>query len=365
MIQGGEKMEVMHIVGNRPQFIKLAPVSRALRKREIEEIVIHTGQHYDKNMSDVFFEEMGIPKPFKNLNVGSGSHAQITGKAMMEIEKVMMEFKPKCAVVYGDTDSTLAAALAAAKLYIPIVHVEAGPRTFNRKNPEECNRVITDHIADYLCTPNRISAENLLNEGIDKSRIFFTGDVMYDEYLHCMSQLRKKISYEDDYILMTWHRQENTCSKERMEKIINFIERINYNIILPLHPRTRKMLKEYGLEGRINGISLLKIIEPVGYKEMVDLLYHCRLLISDSGGASKEASFVGKKCIFMLNVDIWPDLVKEGYLQMVDFDNDKMAEDGIEEIRRIIVQGKELHKIDIFGDGNAAEKIADIIEKII
>lgn len=361
-------MDVMHVVGNRPQFIKLAPVSRELQKRKIEEVIIHTGQHYDANMSDIFFEELGIPQPACNLNVGSGSHAQVTGKALLAVERVMLEYKPKCVVVYGDTNSTLAAALAAAKLCIPVVHVEAGPRTYNRKNPEECNRIVVDHIADYLCAPNRISVKNLLKEGIDEKNVFFTGDVMYDEFLYCLSQEERKErieGYPKAYILMTWHRQENTCSKERMEKIIDFMEKVDYPIILPLHPRTRVMLKEYDLESRVNEIPSLRIIEPVGYKEMVRLLYHCKLLISDSGGASKEASFVGKKCMYMLDLDIWPDLIKAGYIQIVDIDDKQSAEEGLEEIRRIIFQGKKLDKLDIFGNGDASEKIVNLVEKIL
>lgn len=361
-------MEVMHVVGNRPQFIKLAPVSRALRKRDIEEVIIHTGQHYDANMSDIFFEELGISKPACNLGVGSGSHAQVTGKAMIEIEKKMLEFAPKCVVVYGDTNSTLAAALVAAKLCIPVVHVEAGPRTYDKRNPEECNRVVVDHIADYLCTPNKVSVNNLLKEGISEEHIFFTGDVMYDEFLYCLSQ--EYVSdhtddYPKDYILMTWHRQENTSSKVRMSKIIDFIEQINYPIILPLHPRTSGLLDEFHLKDRIDNISSLKIIPPVGYREMIRLMNQCKLVISDSGGASKEAAFVGKKCMYLLDLDVWPDLVKAGYIQVVDVDEEKTVEDGLKEIEKILTHGKELDKVNIFGDGTAAEKIADTIERIL
>lgn len=361
-------MDVMHIVGNRPQFIKLAPVSRELKKRNIQEGIVHTGQHYDVNMSDVFFEELNISKPIRNLNVGSGSHAQVTGKVMMGIEEVLLEYKPNCVIVYGDTNSTLAAALAAAKLMIPVIHVEAGPRTYNKENPEECNRVLVDHIAGYLCAPDRISVENLLKEGIPKEHIFFTGDVMYDEFLYLLSQEYTENSFDDcpeDYILMTWHRQENTCSRERMEKMIAFIKKVNYQIVLPLHPRTKKLLKEFGLEEKIKEIPLLKVIEPVGYREMAHLLCGCRLLISDSGGASKEASFVGKKCIFMLDLEIWPDLVKNGYIQTVDVDNKKLTEDALKEIKCVLANGRALDKVTVFGNGTASKKIADIIEKIL
>jgi len=361
-------MDVMHVVGNRPQFIKLSPVSREIQKRNIQEVIIHTGQHYDVNMSRIFFEELDIPEPARNLDVGSGSHAQVTGTAMIRAESVMEEFSPGCVVVYGDTNSTLAAALAAAKLCIPVIHVEAGPRTYNKMNPEECNRTVVDHIADYLCAPDNISVGNLIKEGISREKIFFTGDVMYDEFLYCLPDRQADAgtcAYPGGYILMTWHRQENTCSRERMEKIIAFIEKVNYNIILPLHPRTRKLLEVYGLEGRINKIPYLKITEPAGYKEMAGLLYNCKLLITDSGGASKEASFAGKKCIYMLDLNIWPELVENGYIQLMDAGNEEMTGRSLDEIKNILSGGKQLSRAGFFGDGNAAGKIVDIIEKII
>ncbi len=361
-------MDVMNIVGNRPQFIKLAPVSRELRKRNIQEVIIHTGQHYDNEMSDIFFEELEIPKPMRNLEVGSGSHAQVTGKAMIEIEKVLQEFSPKCVILYGDTNSTLAAALATVKLSIPILHIEAGPRTYNRRNPEECNRVVVDHVADYLCTPNKISEENLLKEGIPAKKIIFTGDVMYDEFLHCLSQKDMEKDFYDfpeNYALMTWHRQENTCSKERMEKIIAFIEKVKFPIVMPLHPRTNILIDNYGLRKQITSIPFLKVISPVGYREMIYLLNQCKFLISDSGGASKEASFVGKKCIYLLNLNVWPDLEKAGYIKVVDIDNKKSIEDALAEINNVIRYGNQLATTDVFGDGNASKKVVDIVEKII
>lgn len=359
---------VMHIVGNRPQFIKLAPVSRELKKRNIEEIIIHTGQHYDKNMSDIFFEELGIPKPTKNLNVGSGTHAQTTAKAMVALEEVMLEYNPRCVIVYGDTNSTLAAALVAAKLCIPIVHVEAGPRTNDKKNPEECNRIVVDHLSEYLCAPDRISVKNLRKEGIEEENIYFTGDVMYDEFLYCASQENENEylkKYPKDYILMTWHRQENTSSKDRMEKIIDFIEQIKYPIILPLHPRTRKMLNEYGLEDRIEKNENLFITDPVGYMEMVMLLKNCKILVSDSGGASKEASFVGKKCVYMLDLEIWSELIEVGYIQNVELDDTTSVKKALDTVFEAIQEEKCCDGVDFFGDGNAAKKIGDIVEQIL
>lgn len=357
-------MVVMHVVGNRPQFIKLAPVSRELRRRDIKEIIIHTGQHYDENMSDIFFDELGIPKPDRNLNVGSGTHAEITAKAMLELEKVMLELEPNVVLVYGDTNSTLAAALVASKLHIPIVHIEAGPRTQDKKNPEECNRIVVDHLSDILCTPDRNSFENLIKEGIPENKAFFTGDVMYDEFLYCADNLQSRndvIKGLDKYILFTWHRQENTNSKERMSLMIDFIEAIKNPIIFPMHPRTQKMLQRYELWDRITDINHLTIIDPVGYMEMVGLIKECQLVISDSGGASKEASFVGKKCIYTLNLSVWPELEKEGYISHVDIETRSSVEAALDLIDKINFSGLGMKSSECFGSGDAAKKIADII----
>lgn len=362
-------MKVMNIVGNRPQFIKLAPVSRELRKRNIEEVIIHTGQHYDENMSDIFFEELGIPQPERNLNIGSGTHAQITAKAMIELECVMEEFAPDCVIVYGDTNSTLAAALTAAKLFLPIIHIEAGPRTYNRNNPEEMNRVVVDHLSDYLCAPDQRSYRNLIREGIGEERVFFTGDVMYDEFLYCAAQENKLEFMEglpERFILMTWHRQENTSDSVRMGKILDFVEKAGETVILPLHPRTQKMLVHYGLMERFQNIPNLKAVAPVGYQEMIYLMNRCSILLTDSGGASKEASFAGKKCLYMLDLLVWPELVEAKVIYTMDIEQENAVKKGRDIIREE-VQGRKKHntRVNFFGEGNAAEKIVDIIEKRI
>ena len=360
------KMKIMHIVGNRPQFIKLAPVSRKLIAHQIEEIIIHTGQHYDENMSDIFFEELNISQPKINLNVGSGTHAQVTAKIMSRLEEIVMNEKPDGVVVYGDTNSTLAAAITVSKLNIPLFHVEAGTRTYNKENPEEKNRIVADHLSDYLFVPDKISADNLKKEGIPSDRIIFSGDVMYDQFLYSISCDRNAYigKYPDDFILMTWHRQENTCSKERIEKILSFIEKIHYKIVLLLHPRTNKVISEYGLWTRVRENKNLLVVPPVGYKEMTVLLNRCKLLISDSGGASKEASFAGKKCFFPLKLDVWPELIESGYINIVDVDDALSVEHNIYMIQETLHSNKNMHNADYFGDGNAAEVIADTIEKV-
>lgn len=360
-------MKVMQVVGNRPQFIKLAPVSRELNKRGIPEIIIHTGQHYDNNMSEIFFEELEIPYPDCNLEVGSGSHAQITANAIIKLEEAMLRYMPTCVTIYGDTDSTLAAAVAACKLQIPIIHIESGGRTFSWQNPEECNRVMAERVSSYLCAADNSSLENLRKEGYEEDRIFFTGDVMYDEFRYCME---KDVSegfqqgLPSEFVLMTWHRQENTCDKQRMQKIIDFIKKINFPVVLPLHPRTKKKLEEYSLEKQIASIPFLKVIEPVGYLEMVYLMKHCKIVVTDSGGLSKEASFVQKRCVYILNLKIYPELQEAGYIYIVDMENEEDIKTGLTMINESIRGEVSLDVVNVFGDGDAAIKIADIIEMI-
>ncbi len=360
--------KIVHIVGNRPQFIKLAPVSRALQQYHIEEIIIHTGQHYDENMSNIFFDELDIPYPKENLNVGSGTHAQTTARVMERLEKVVDREKPDGVIIYGDTDSTLAAAVVISKLNIPLFHIEAGPRTYSKTNPEEKNRVVADHLSDYLFVPDRVSAENLQKEGIPAERIIFSGDVMYDEFLYVVRQDNDAYTakYPADFILMTWHRQENTYDMERMEKIIDFISRINCNIVFPLHPRTKKRLSEYGLWDRIYQNKKLTIMEPVGYREMTVLLNKCSLVVTDSGGVSKEASFAQKRCFFFLGLAVWPELIKSGHIRLIDVGDRKSVESGLSEINNALISDeKQMPKANCFGDGNAAKIIADTIKNIL
>lgn len=355
---------LMHIVGNRPQLIKLAPLSRELRRRGYQDIIIHTGQHYDENMSDVFFKELEIPKPYKNLRIGSGTHAEVTGKALIEIEKVILELDPKVVIVYGDTNSTLAAALAAVKVGKPVIHIEAGPRSYEGSNPEEINRRMIDHISTVLCCPDQASVNNLALENV-RENVYNTGDIMYDTFLYCRQKqgvdILKRLSLEkEDYILMTWHRQENTSSKERMLKILQFIEKLKNTVLWPVHPRTRKMLQQFELYDYAKEIANLKMMEPVGYLDMVNLLIYSKLVVCDSGGVSKETYFAGKKCYFMLNWNPWKELVDNKVIKTIDF-NDHNDVD--EKIRNINEEKKysELPEVDIFGKGNTAQVIVDIL----
>lgn len=356
--------KIMHIVGNRPQFIKLAPLSRELHRRGYQDIIVHTGQHYDENMSDIFFEELEIDKPIENLEVGSGSHAEITARAMVGVEEVCMKYRPDVVILYGDTDSTAAAALACCKLNIPIVHVEAGTRSYEKSNPEEINRIIVDHVASLCFCPDRLSVENLKKEGMEEN-VYFTGDVMYDAFLRTQEKgidvnlLEKYHLEKDNYVLMTWHRQENTDQKERVAKIISFLERISSKILYPIHPRTKKVLMEYNLWERISGIENLTIIDPVGYKEMVYLQSNCKVILTDSGGLSKESVFAGAKCFFMVGLQIWPDLEKTGWLTHVDFDDESSMSNVLDQIQKTKAQKQE---VDFYGDGRAAVKMVDCLE---
>lgn len=359
-------MKIMHIVGNRPQFIKLAPVSQEVRKRGHEEIIIHTGQHFDINMSDVFFEELGIPSPTENLHVSGGTHSEMTANIMIALEPCVKKYSPDIVILYGDTNSTLAAALVVRKLGIPIVHVEAGPRTGGINNPEEINRVIVDRISDILCAPDESSKDNLGREGLGE-KSFFTGDVMYDAFLNnCnkadFGKLASELDIENNkYILMTWHREENTSCVERMEWILQFLEQIELPVVFPMHPRTKKKLEEYGLLERLQSLENIKLSEPLGYLEMVALISHCSLVLTDSGGLSKEAFFANRKCLFMVELQVWAVLEENGWIVHL--------KDSIPENIRILNElmhsngNVEEKKPLYYGNGRNAAVILDIIEE--
>ena len=357
---------IMHVVGNRPQFIKLAPLMRELKRRNFSSTIVHTGQHYDENMSDIFFKELGIDRPYKNLHIGSGSHAEITGKSLIELEKVFIEDKPEVVIVYGDTNATLAAALAAAKIGIPIVHVEAGPRTYEKTNPEEINRKIVDHLSDLLCCPDQQSVDNLKKEGI-VNNVYFTGDIMYDTFLYTKKignqELYKQFGLQDgNYGFMTWHRQENTSNRERMEKILDFISELNYKVLCPLHPRTRHALEKMKLWERAQSIPNFIIVEPVGYMDIVSLMSHCRFIVCDSGGVSKESYYAGVKCFFMLSFNPWVDLVQDGHIVTIDFENQDNIKAAIKDVNNM-TEEKLMCDKEYYGNGNAAEKIVDLMLK--
>ena len=358
-------MKIMHIVGNRPQFIKLAPVSMEVRKRGHIETIIHTGQHFDENMSDVFFSELGIPAPTENLHISGGTHASMTGEMMIALEKTIISHAPDVVIVYGDTNSTLAAALTARKMQLPVVHIEAGPRTGNSNNPEEINRRAVDHISDLLFAPDQTSLNNLINEG-QQDHAYFCGDVMYDAYRIYSEKETADMNLPGSFILMTWHRQENTSDKERMSFILDVIQGAGVPVVCPMHPRTRGKLREFGLLEKATNTENLSIIDPVGYFEMVSLMNRCSLTLTDSGGLSKESWFAKKKCIFMVDLLVWPELEERGQILHMP-DNAEEAITMIKKIRedadRSEAKTDDGDETELFGDGYAAPKIMDEIER--
>ena len=357
--------DILHIVGNRPQFIKLAPVVEELNKLGKKQIIIHTGQHYDFNMSDIFFDELNIPSPDENLNIGSGTHAEVTGNAMIALEKTIQKYEPQLVLVYGDTNSTLAGALASRKLNYQLCHIEAGTRSYNKKNPEETNRVIVDHISDVLFCPDKISVQNLANEGITEN-VFFSGDVMEDVFNRTkdsdvgLNIIREKGLKTNQYFLMTWHRQENTDSIESLCNIISLIEEIPKPILCPLHPRTKNILERTGLIKKVLELKNLVCIEPVGYKEMVTLNRNSCGIICDSGGLSKEAYYAGKKCLFMLELNVWPDLFENGWMKQYTPNSDRYLL-----VEWLLGENVPQKEEDFYGNGVAAQRIVAELAKFL
>ena len=337
-------MKILTVIGTRPQFIKASPVSHALISVGIEEVIVNTGQHYDVNMSELFFKELEIPAAKYNLKVGSSTHGEQTGEMLKKIEPVVEKEKPELVLVYGDTNSTLAGSLAASKLHIPIGHVEAGLRSFNRRMPEEINRVLTDHISTLLFCPSDISKENLKKEGITNG-VHVVGDVMYDIFRKFEHQFPDDNLY-GEYCLLTMHRAENT-TKDVLQKRIRQISEVALKVVYPIHPRTQKFLKEYSIAIPDN----LLLIEPVGWLELMGLVKHAKFVFTDSGGLQKEALWHGKYCFTLRNETEWIETVEQKSNSIV------REEDSLDVTT--------IHNGDFtnpFGNGNASEEIVEIIK---
>jgi len=319
-------MKIVTILGARPQFIKAGTVSREIDKYdEIKEVIVHTGQHYDSNMSDIFFEEMKIPKPHYNLDINGLGHGAMTGQMLEKIEEVLLKEKPDWVMVYGDTNSTLAGALAASKLHIKIAHIEAGLRSFNMKMPEEVNRILTDRISSILFCPTQSAVENLKHEGYDALdiQVVKNGDVMQDGAIFYKDlAVEPSISLNDEYILSTIHRAENTDDIECLTAIVSALNEIakEIQIVLPLHPRTKAILEKNGL--KVN----CSIIDPVGYLEMVGLIRNAKLIMTDSGGLQKEAFFFGKPCITLRNETEWVELISNRFNVLAGANREKILD---------------------------------------
>jgi UDP-GlcNAc3NAcA epimerase len=349
-------MKIVTVIGARPQFVKAAVLSRAFLKQQVAEVLVHTGQHYDPGMSDIFFSELEISEPAYNLNIGSGPHGQQTGAMLSGIEKILLTEKPDWVLVYGDTNSTLAGALAAAKLHIKISHVEAGLRSFNRAMPEEINRVLTDHVSDLLFCPSEESVTNLKNEGIT-SGVHNVGDVMFEAERFAVekNKTRQKITdhlklKNKSYLLITLHRAETTDVPERLAKILEFFNTIEEEIVFPVHPRTRNVIKELNFKPS----SHVHLIDPVGYFDMVQLEESARMILTDSGGVQKEAYWLKIPCLTLRSETEWVETIQVGWNKLVGFDTNLISKN----LRSFIAPAT--HP-DLYGKQDCADRIVSLL----
>ena len=357
-------MKILTVLGARPQFIKAATVSRELKKAGIHEVMVHTGQHFDHNMSKVFFEEMEIPQPNYNLEISGLNHGAMTGRMIEKIEEVLLYEKPDWVLVYGDTNSTLAGALAAAKLHIPVAHVEAGLRSFEMSMPEEINRILTDRISKLLFCPTHTAVKNLENEGFSDfdSEVILCGDVMYDAVLHYKGKikesstiLQKENLSGKPFVLITLHRAENADDPDKLGQICEALNEIQKEIqvVFPLHPRTRSTLKSQNIN------LLAKVIDPVGYFDMLSLLENCRLVLTDSGGLQKEAYFFNKYCITLRDQTEWMELVDAKANFLVGADKEKI----LRHFHELAPENFPVQK-SLYGSGHASSLIVKKLQGI-
>ena len=359
--------KIVTIIGARPQFIKAAMVSKALNKN-IKEILLHTGQHYDKNMSDIFFEQLEIPKPKYNLGIGSGSHGKQTGEMLIKIEEVLLKEKPDYVMVYGDTNSTLAGALAASKLLIPVIHIESGLRSYNRAMPEEQNRVLTDHISSLLICPTQTAVYNLKKEGI-RDNVYLTGDVMCDSIIYYSNLAERKINlsnlnlipiYEKksltEWYLATIHRQENTLDDKNLTKILEVFEKLDKLVVFPVHPRIKRIIDNLNKK---NNYKNIYFIEPVDYLTMIYLTKNACKVVTDSGGLQKECYILNTPCITIRDQTEWVETLNNGYNVLAKPNKDDLTN----KIKNSKIN-KDKEKVNYYGNGNASNIINKIIEKL-
>ncbi|CAM2803074.1 non-hydrolyzing UDP-N-acetylglucosamine 2-epimerase [Helicobacter burdigaliensis] len=357
-------MKIVTIIGARPQFIKASALSKALKEeKEIEEVIIHTGQHYDVNMSEVFFKDLQIPKPKYHLNIGGLSHGAMCGRMLEAIERILVEEKPNFVLVYGDTDSTLAGALASVKLHIPVVHVEAGLRSFNMQMPEEINRILTDRVSKLLFVPTKEAEQNLINEGFLNfdCKIIFSGDIMKDSFYIFETYAKKpKENLPKDFVLCTIHRAENTNNPQKMQDIFGALKEISKKspIVLPMHPRTKQILKDYGIS--ICGDNFY-CIEPLGYLEMIWALKNALVVITDSGGLQKEAYFANKMCLTLREETEWIELCKEGYNFLVGSNKEKI----LQYFSKITDMKQDKFHKELYGDGKSTSIILTTLKEAL
>jgi UDP-GlcNAc3NAcA epimerase len=351
--------KIVSVVGARPQFVKAAVVSEQLRRVGVQEVMIHTGQHYDANMSDAFFDALGIPAPRYNLGIGGGAHGEMTGRQLIEIERRLMDEKPQAVLVYGDTNSTLAGALAAVKLHIPIAHVEAGLRSFNTRMPEEINRIVTDRISAVLFTPSRLASDNLRAEGVADSQIVEVGDVMYDAALR-YGNAPAAGGDGRPFFLVTIHRAENTDSPQRLRAIVDALVQLGRDarVVFPVHPRTRQVLVRSELWHVL--AERVELVDPVGYVEMLALMRGARAVLTDSGGVQKEAYFVGTPCVTLRDETEWKETLELGW-------NTLVTDLAVPAIVSAALAAKVPPPSDLrpYGDGHAADRIAEYLHRML
>lgn len=345
--------KIVTIVGARPQFIKAAPLSLKLKKH-FKEKMIHTGQHYDFGLSEIFFNGLNLPKPDYNLEIGSGRHGWQTARMLEKIEAVLVEESPELVIVFGDTNSTLAGALAADKLNIPVAHIEAGLRSYNKLMPEETNRILTDHISDYLFVPSENSREILEKENL-KENVFVVGDIMYDSLLlfsKVAENIQSPVTETGNFFIATIHRAENTDKKENLESIFNTFSKLTNRIVFPVHPRTAKKIKEYEISIPAN----VKVIEPLGYIEMIKLAAKSKMIFTDSGGLQKEAYYLGVPCITLRNETEWTETVSTGWNRITGTDEDRII-NAVKFFNNFTAK----ERPDFYGKGNTSELIVNIL----
>lgn len=354
-------MRVVTVVGARPQFIKAWPVSRALQARGIEELLLHSGQHYDDTMSRVFFEELELPEPARHLGVGSGTHAEQTAGMLVPLERAFAELAPDYVLVYGDTNTTLAGALAAAKLRLPVAHVEAGLRSWNREMPEEVNRVLTDHCSDVLFCPTRAAVENLTREGVTDG-VHLVGDVMYDAVRHFGALARERSDVlarmdvdEGAYFLATVHRAASTDDPDVLRSLISALGCLDAPVIFPVHPRTRARLNALPEAEAMAHVGRLRLSSPVGYLDMLRLEQSARAILTDSGGVQKEAFFFGVPCVTLRNETEWVETVEHGWNVLAGSDAEAIVS------AALAARRPASRPPDLFGQGDAAARIAALL----
>lgn len=363
-----KKPKILNIVGARPNFMKIAPIHRNMvNSGRLDPVLVHTGQHYDRAMSRIFFEDLGLPKPDIYLGVGSGTHAGQTGRIMIELEGIVLETKPDLALVVGDVNSTLAAALVASKLHIPVAHVEAGLRSFDRTMPEEINRKVTDALADFLFVTENSGKENLLQEGISSEKIYSVGNVMIDSLLDHLQNAqnsdvlsRLNLDYQN-YVLLTLHRPSNVDQEETFQNILYALEQIEKRIpiIFPIHPRSRKMIERFQFNDRIEKMKNLKLIDPLGYLDFLHLMKNAKFVMTDSGGIQEETTVLGMPCLTLRENTERPVTVELGTNVIVGTDTDLIVSESLKVLNGQAKQGR----IPPLWDGKSAQRIVDILEQ--